>query len=243
MRLKTISRKVGARVRPTSRPVKEWSAWDTTLPSTFPEIDVEARKAQADLELDRLLRSNAVDGAHGDVLDSIVAELFAPDHETAQVKFNEGLRVLLMMDGQAVEACSKAFANAENLAAAAKTLEVSADAVFLEHVGHERVKTGREGTVDWGVEANKWRDRRLALEADKGILDFIRRTFRGVGPIPTAPTGTPNGIATPGDQDSDSDDPDGNASGVTSRRPPAPPVNPFGRLAAVEASSPASASM
>jgi hypothetical protein len=181
------ARRPAKHIGPTKRPVCEVAEPDTLMPAKFPPLDFAAIEDQATAECDRLLAANAVDGAHGSVLDALVAESFAGVYEQTLIKFNEGLRVMQILDQQLVEACSKAFAKAETLSAAAKTNERVADVVYGKYVGIPRVKTGRESTVDWETEEERWRGHRLLLEADIGILDYVRRGFRGTGFTPTMP--------------------------------------------------------
>lgn len=188
------ARKLGNQL-PNDRPVSELPNFDVYLPKPFPEIDVQAIGSQALAQLDMMISAGALDGAHGSLVDALVAELFAPAYEAALVRFNEGLRQIELLDEQAVEVCVKLDDAAEQAAAAAATLEVAADEVYFEHVGHERVKSSREGTVDWDAQRRKRNQHRLLLQADTGILDYVRRTYRGVGPLPVTPIdpSTPTG--------------------------------------------------
>lgn len=180
------SHKLGRQPIPTNRPVRDWWDWDALLPRPFPEPDMAWLTERAMAKLHDLLERAAID-VQVDILDGFIAEVFAAEYEAAMVRFNLGMRNLELLDQQAIEVCNNAMDDAEQARAAAVTTELAADTVYQEVVGSPRIKTDRTGKVNWDDLAARFRDHRLMLEADSGILDYARRGFRGNGPTPTKP--------------------------------------------------------
>lgn len=152
--------------------------WDTTFLQAFPTADVSALSALVLGELDRLLKRSAIDSAHTDILDTLVAELFAPLYENSRAHFSDGVKILEVIEQQGVEEAVRANRAATVAASEAASLQLVADTIYERVVGVPRVSEhGDSPALD--EESKKLRDRRLRLEPGMAPLDFAKRTFRG----------------------------------------------------------------
>lgn len=195
---RALSRTTGRAITPSSRPVQELPGFDTTLPAMFPEPpDLDRLTADVLGQLQQLTSRNAVDGAHGPVLDRLTASAMAPYYEQAFQHFSTSVRIVEQIDQQAVETAVTTFDRAINARDAAETAELAADAVHTANLGRERARTADPEATDWEALRGKLRAHRLTLRSDQGILAFLDRGFRGGEPRPAISDPLDNIAGTP----------------------------------------------
>lgn len=205
---------------PSSRPVHVWRKWDVVLATRFqpPEAEIARIEQQTLIRFQELAAAGALDSAHAAIFDAFIEEQMAPLFEAAENQFDDGVRVIELLNQQGLEDARIACGTAERLAREAQAAENEASAVYKTHVGLDSVTTNTIAPFDLEKEADRWQRQRLALEADKGILDFDRWGFRRTS---EAPSGAD--LETAADEN---DQPSSEASPAAARLHRVPPIDP-----------------
>ncbi len=176
---RTMTRRTGTSITPSSRPVQQLPDFDTALPALFPEPpDLDELTAHVLGQLERLTAANALDGEHGAILDSLVAEAMAPYYEATHQHLATSVRVIEQIDQQGIETAVMAFDRGLKAQDAAATAEQEADQVYAAAMGRGRACSDKQEPTDWEALKGKLRAHRLVLQPNKAILAFLGRGFR-----------------------------------------------------------------
>jgi len=188
-----FSKTSGRRSLLASQSVTQWNGWDISLPSSYSDGDVAAF-SDSDLKkfedevirrLAPLLEHQAVDAAHGAVLDKTVAAVFAPVFEHVWETHHLNVRSLEALDGQGRNTARKLAEQAAHKVRLARDAEAQADSVYQEYVGLTRDDSNR---TDWNAEAAAWDEIGLALAPATATAEYSSLGFRGSRNAGTAAT-------------------------------------------------------
>jgi len=158
--------------------VQEFPGFDMSLNATFDEPRLDRLTANLLACFKDLADARAVDGAHGAVLDPLASEVMAPEYKAAADHWGVSIRIIEMLDQQAIEVAGTTYELGLKAADEAETLEDAADSAYLEHVGLKRVRSSYREATDWDALKTKLRAHKLALKSDQGIMALVDHGFR-----------------------------------------------------------------